>query len=110
MKPALPKCLGVPYGVVHNPFLQEDVGGANDEDLVAGAQAGDPPAVSIRPLQNSDIVSRGADGQLTAIPASRRKRQGQNPAVPYNRFHSTPCPIVGRVQGADSKRPPGASH
>src|ERR1700733_9062714 len=30
-------------------------------------KAGDPPAVSMRPLQKSDIVSRGADGQLTVM-------------------------------------------
>jgi hypothetical protein len=35
--------------------------------LVAGAQVGDSPAVPIRPLQNSDIVSRGADGQLAVM-------------------------------------------
>ena len=35
--------------------------------LAGVAQAGDPPAVSMRPLQNSDIVSRGTDGQLAVM-------------------------------------------
>ena len=57
-------------------------------------------------VRRGNFLGRGHGG-LDAERASRRKRQGEPPAVPFSRVHSIPCPAVFRFQGADSMAPPG---